>query len=54
MDLGYVVIAIFLGIVAMVIWAARGRWNGKRDRYRHNPLPGHRQAGSDGHGGGSD
>jgi hypothetical protein len=53
MDLGYVVIAIFLGIVAMVIWAARGRWNGKAG-YRHNPLPGHRQAGSDGHGGGSD
>ncbi|WP_170387117.1 hypothetical protein [Ruegeria atlantica] len=46
MDAGYIVIAVFLGIVGMSIWARRGHWNGKRDHYKHNPLPGHRQEGS--------
>ena len=46
MDPGYIVIGIFVGIIAMVVWSCRGRWNGKRDHYRHTALKGHRQEGS--------
>ncbi len=48
MDAGYIVIAVFLGFVGLFLWARRGHWNGKRDEYRHNPMPGHRQGGASG------
>ncbi len=51
MDLGYLVIAVFVGLAALVIWANKGRRNGKRDGYHHTPLKGHRQEGSDVSGG---
>ena len=43
MDAGYIVIAVFLALICLSIWAWRGCWNGKLAPYRHNPLPGHRQ-----------
>ncbi|CUK15803.1 hypothetical protein RUE5091_03915 [Ruegeria denitrificans] len=48
MDAGYIVVAVFLALIGISIWTQRGRWNGKRNRYTHNPMPGHRQEGSSG------
>lgn len=48
MDAGYIVVAVFLGFVCLFLWSRRARWNGKRDHYNHNPMPGHRQDGSSG------
>jgi hypothetical protein len=42
MDHGYVVMAVVFGLIALIIWSSRARWNGKREDFRHNPLPGHR------------
>ena len=54
MDLGYVVIGVVVGLIVWVARSMRTRWNGKRDPFRHNPLPGHRQEGSGDHGGSTD
>jgi uncharacterized membrane protein len=54
MDLGYVVIAIFVGLGAMIYWSSRNRWQKRPGDDSHNPMPGHRLEGSDHTGGGMD